>query len=122
MAEEIFEFRWVVPPSTLGRAVEQYGARVFVAIKAVADFTAQRLQGDARNDAPWQDRTGNARSGLFGVAEQVAQEIVEIYLAHTMKYGLFLELAHGGRYAVIIKTMERDFPELTRMLDEIFAG
>ena len=76
---------------------------------------------DMRTNAPWQDRTGNARSGLFSVAEQVSQEMVVIYLshAHTTDYGIYLELSRGGRFAVITPTMEKLYPEIKRMLDNL---
>ncbi len=112
---------WITPPTALLKAIEQYGAKVLVAVHAVADFIAQRLQDDARRDAPWTDRTGNARSGLFSLVDDAAEKIVSIYLAHTMDYGVFLELANGGRYAVIMKTIEKDAPLLKQMLDELFA-
>jgi len=82
------------------------------------------MQNDARNNAPWTDRTGNARSGLFGTAEaDFARHVVTIYLSHgaLINYGVYLELAHGGRYAIIMRTVESHLPELQSMLDEIFG-
>jgi hypothetical protein len=114
---------WIEPPEKMVRALEQYGKRVLVAVHAVAEFIATKMQNEARRNAPWQDRTGNARSGLFGAVEREAAEaIVEIYLSHghTIYYGQFLELAHGQRYAIIMPTIEQNLPELKRLLDELF--
>ena len=113
---------WIEPPERLANAIEEYGERVFVAVVAVAQYIAQRIQDDARVNAPWTDRTGNARSGLFGVVEEVSRDLVIIYLSHghTVDYGVFLELAHGGRYAVIMPTIEAHLPELRQMLDQLF--
>jgi hypothetical protein len=37
-----------------------------------------------------------------------------------VEYGKFLELARGGRYAIILPTIERNIPEINRLLREIF--
>lgn len=107
--------RWVRPPDELARAIELYGDRVLVAVQAVAQRLATLMQNDARSSAPWTDRTGNARTGLFGTAERdAAQKMVVIYLSHgpVIDYGVYLELAHGGTYQVILPTIERHLPEL----------
>lgn len=111
---------WITPPSKLADAVKQYGIKALIAVRAIAAFIAQRLQDDARQDAPWTDRTGNARSGLFSLVDDASEKIVTIYLCHTMFYGVFLELANGGRYAVIMKTIEKDASILKQMLDDLF--
>lgn len=113
---------WVRSPNLLQNALKEYGDRALVAIQAVAQYTATVMQNDARSNAAWTDRTGNARAGLFGTAEaDFGQKIVTIYLSHgaTIDYGVYLELAHGGRYAVIMRTMEAHLDELRAMLDDV---
>lgn len=115
-------FQWIVPPSRVADAIEAYGKRAQIAVRAVADYFATLVQNDARQNAPWTDRTGNARTGLFAVVEPAARDVVEIYLSHghTVEYGLWLEVAHGQQYAIIMPTLERDLPTLERMLKELF--
>lgn len=115
---------WVRPPSVLSEAFRQYGERVVVAVNALAKYLAGRIQGDLRASATWTDRTGNARSGLFSIAEQAAGDVVSIYLSHgfTVNYGKWLELANGGKYAVIMPTLQRWLPEIERQLQALFAG
>lgn len=111
------------PPEGLARAIEQYGDRVITAVTALAGRIATIMQNDARANAPWTDRTGNARTGLFGTAERdVAQKMVTIYLSHgvDVDYGRWLELEHGGKYAVIMRTIEAHLPELKAELDAMF--
>ncbi len=112
------------PPEGLARAIEQYGNKVLVAVQAVAGRVATAMQNDARANASWTDRTGNARSGLFGVATRdMAQKLVIIYLSHgpDLDYPLWLELANGGKYSIIMKTVEAHLPELKADLDAIFG-
>lgn len=116
--------RWTTPPSELARAVERYGDRVLTAVAAVAQRVATEMQNQAQADAPWTDRTGNARTGIYGTSEaDFAARVVTIYLSHgaTIDYGVWLELANSGRYAVIMRTMETFYDPLMAMLREIFG-
>ena len=123
MSTEATGIYWVVPPEKLAAAFSRYGLAVVEAVVELAKYFAIRMQGEARMNAPWQDRTGNARSGLFGEVEfEAARQVVTIYLSHghTINYGLFLELAHGQRFAIIGPTIQANLPELKVMLDRIF--
>lgn len=114
---------WVEPPEKLAAAIAAYGAKVLVAVHAVAEYIATKMQNESRRNAPWHDRTGNARSGLFSVVEKEAAEaVVTIYLSHghTVEYGKYLELAMGQKYAIVMPTIQANLPELKRMLDELF--
>lgn len=115
--------RWVRSPATLATPIERYGERVQAAVLAVAQFIAQTMQDEMRNNAPWTDRTGNARSGLFTDVERAASDVVTIYLSHghSVEYGRILELGHGGRYSIIMPTIEANIGEIERLLRRIFA-
>jgi len=116
--------RWERPPSELAKAVERYGDRVLIAVAAIAQRVATEMQNDAKAQASWTDRTGNARTGLFGTSEaDFAEHVVTIYLSHgaVIDYGLWLELANSGRYAVIMRTMQAHYEPLMQMLREAFA-
>jgi hypothetical protein len=114
--------RWIRPPERMAQAVSEYGERVLVAVAAVAGRMATIMQNSAKSNAPWTDRTGNARSGLFGTVE-TAQNMVIIYLSHGvgLDYTVWLELAHSGRFAIVMRTIESHLPELKQMLDDIFG-
>lgn len=116
--------RWSTPPSELATAVERYGDRVLTAVAAVAQYVATQMQNQAKADAPWTDRTGNARTGLFGTSEaDFGAKVVTIYLSHgaTISYGVWLELAASGKWGVIMRTMESHYEPLMQMLREAFA-
>ena len=116
--------RWSVPPSELAVAIERYGDRVLTAVAGIAQYVATQMQNQAQADAPWTDRTGNARTGIFGTSEaDFAARVVTIYLSHsaTLTYPLFLEIGNSGKYAVIMRTMESHYEPLMQMLREIFA-
>lgn len=139
-------FRWVISPQQqLIPNIEEYGRKALVAVQAVANYWGQMIQDEARQDAPWEDRTANARGGIFfavdgfgletiigtvtSEASDMSDVTVEsgdrdtliIALGHTMVYGKFLELSNGGRYAIIMSTIEKNLPALERMLKDTFA-
>lgn len=114
--------RWVVPPETLANAIERYGDRVITAVTAVAGRVAAEMANSARANAPWTDRTGNARTGLFGTAERdIAQKVVTIFLSHSpvIDYGIWLELSNGSSFAIIMRTIESHLPGLRADLDAL---
>jgi hypothetical protein len=117
------EIIWIEPPEGMIRALELYGEKALAAVYAIAGKIAEKMQNESQQNAPWQDRTSNARSGLFSDVEmEAAEAIVTIYLSHghTIFYGKFLELAHGAKYAIIMPTIESNLAELMKMLDELF--
>lgn len=98
-----------------------YARKIHDAMLGVANYFAPVLETEAKNNAPWTDRTGNARQGLSGFAEDVSQTVVEIYLVHRMNYGIWLELKNSGRYAVILPTMEMHYQPIMNMLNQVFS-
>lgn len=116
--------RWRRTPSELATAAERYGERVLQAVAAVAQYAATEMQNDAKATAAWMDRTGNARTGIFGTSEaDFAATVVTIYLSHSavIEYGVWLELAHSGRYAVIMRTMQSHYAPLMALLRNVLS-
>ena len=138
---------WIKHPRRLQQAIAQHNQRVLVAVQAVAVYWGQGSQNAARASAPWTDRTGNARSGLFfavdgfgltpvvgrvtaaahgrrGDVDIIAgdKNTLIITLGHTVYYGEFLELCNGGRYAVVMSTIESRKAELKRLLERLLGG
>lgn len=137
---------WERSPEVLIQGLKDYESKALTAVYAVALEWGQSIQDAARKGARWQDRTGNARSGLFfavdgfGLEPIVGQISVTgtdatrgdqadisgtsdrlvVVLSHTMWYGKYLELAHGGSYAIIISTIESNLPRLESMLKGLF--
>lgn len=140
-------FQWVVSPQVLIKGIEDYGEKALIAIQAVANYWGQLVQNQARENAAWEDRTGNARGGLFfavdgfglspligEVAPEATSEMSDvtiesgdkdtliITLGHTVFYGKFLELSNGGMYAIIMTTIEGNLSTLDQMMQETFRG
>jgi hypothetical protein len=140
-------FTWIVSPKVIADGLDKYGERALIAIQAAASYWGQLVQDEARENANWEDRTGNARGGLFfaldgfglepmtGTVTPEAQSEMSdvavesgdrntlvITLSHTVFYGKFLELSNGGRYAIIMSTLEANLPKLERLVQGVFEG
>jgi len=59
----------------------------------------------AKANAPWTDRTGDARRGL-DVAVDNDGNAITLQLFHTVDYGLWLEVIQSGRFAIIMPTLQ----------------
>lgn len=100
--------------------MEEYGRRCLRALHSVAEYWAPIIEAQAKQNAPWVDRTGNARQGLRGFAEDLNETSVAIFLTHSVDYGVYLELEYQGRYSIIMPTMEAHYQPIREMLNGIF--
>src|SRR5689334_2941428 len=75
---------------------DQLDNRIAILMK----YEEPKVQSYMRQNAPWTDRTGNARNGLFAKASSSARSHV-IQVFHTMPYGVWLEVRWSGRFAII---------------------
>lgn len=88
--------------------LQGWGDRRRAAVVALAQVWAGTLEGTAKANAPWTDRTGNARNGLHGFTRVsgIKADKVVFGVGHSVEYGPFLELADDGRYAVLKPTLD----------------
>lgn len=84
--------------------LQKFRTRANAALDMYAVTAALKLQSEAQQNRPWTDRTNRARLGLTGSSESTEKEL-RIVLAHTVDYGVWLELAHEQNYAIIMPTM-----------------
>lgn len=94
--------------STLSQGFDIFTKKAQVALLMYAKMEAIDLQNQMRNNAPWTDRTGHARQSLTGSAYRENPTTITIKLAHgsNIPYGIYLELAHEKRYAIIDPTIQ----------------
>ena len=118
MASSSIQWRGTVD---MGRNCTIYGNKVIEAVNQVAAYFAPVLETYAKREAPWQDRTSNARQTLHAWTEQLSKDAVALYLSHGMYYGKFLESKYAGRYAIIWPTIQAHLGEILKMLKGIFG-
>lgn len=75
-----------------------------------------------RINAPWTDRTGAARNGLFSQVFS-DDDLKKIVFAHSVEYGIYLETMESGQYQIINPTIRvvgaRLMAGLDKLLEEV---
>lgn len=86
---------------------QQYGG-----LQMLMQTAASKMEAWAKQNAPWTDRTGAARQRLHGEAYWEDSKIVVAAIAHQVDYGIWLELAHQRRFAILEKALEEHRDEI----------
>jgi hypothetical protein len=127
---------WHGSDERVARNIRDYGGEVKWAVKQVGLAIAPMLEAYAKQNADWTDRTANARQSLAGYVhdkppqdfggleyptpDEIAKDIVMVYLSHGVEYGIYLETKYAGKYAVIWDSIEALIPTIRNMLQGIF--
>lgn len=89
-------------------------------LDALLDRYALQAQDTARATAPWRDQTGNARNGLNAQAFSDGGS-KGIVLSHAVEYGIYLETMQGGKYRVIMPTLEKMLPQVLKSAGQLLG-
>lgn len=109
---------WSVPPEQLAQNIGTWLKRVLEAAYALATVFAARIESYAKANAVWTDRTGNARQGLTARSFRSATGFT-ILLFHAVSYGIWLEVANAGRFAIILRSLEAHYGPLMAALQRL---
>ena len=96
-----------------------FNARADRALVAITKYHATRAVSYARTNAPWTDRTANARNGLFATAQN-GGGTYRIIIGHTVSYGPWLEVRWSGRYAIIRPTIDHEGPQVMKTVSQLY--
>ena len=109
--------------SDMAARLESMSERADAAVRVFAEQGATKLRSYAQSNAPWTDRSGAARQRLNAYVSATATGY-RITLAHGVDYGIWLELAHEKRFAIIPQTIDyvgstEIMPAFTRFLERL---
>lgn len=105
-------------PSDMLERLSTAEGRAPMAMRMYAETAAKKLESSAKQHAPWTDRTGHARQRLTGKVESVSNGY-KIILAHGVDYGVWLELAHEKRFAIIAPTINKEGPNILKSFERL---
>ena len=97
------------PEEAFTNLFDAYAQAVFNAVFVACQRRAPAMENWMKANAPWTDRTGNARQTLKTEVVPALAEII-IYLRHGMTYGFWLETKNAGRYAIISPAIDHWLP------------
>lgn len=90
----------------LANAIEQHDLRVKRVIAGQFLYHRAVATDFAKTNAPWTDRTANARAGLHSKVETSNDNTTfDLIVAHTVYYGLWLEVRFSGKFGIIMPTV-----------------
>lgn len=69
--------------------------------EGVARVTGANAENYAKTNHRWLNRTGHAQAGLNGGSYWEDPTVLKVYLAHSVEYGIYLELANDRHYAIL---------------------
>lgn len=108
--------------STLYEGIGQFRIKNLRKMEQIAHDLARDMLDYAKTNAPWNDRTGDARSGLGTEVELGIRDELVVSLFHTVDYGIWLEVRWGGKYAIIDPTIDVMGPRLLLRMQHMMNG
>ena len=87
-------------------------------VAAAMKYHEGPVENYMKANAPWTDRTTNARNGLAAryVPGGTKHSLV---LFHQVPYGIWLEVRHDGKYAIIMPTVQEFGPKVMHTLEQL---
>ena len=101
--------------------LERFGKLTKRAVMKYLDEQSDYLENYMKKNAPWHDRTGNARRGLKSEVEEKDDNTVSIKLSHTVWYGKFLELRDELNCAILEPTSRLKGPDVIRGMQGLLS-
>lgn len=89
------------------------------AIQGVCRYYDGLLEASAKTNAPWTDRTTNARNGLRFVHVARGKFKHWILGTHSVEYGIYLETSNDAKYAIIMPTIRAYAPRVMATFTKI---
>lgn len=102
------------------KGMAEYDKKCVHAVEVYGRSAAHKMVACAKQNKPWQDRTGMAWQTLSAVAEWKGDKFIS-GVQHGVYYGVYLEYAHQKRFAILEPTMNKMAPEVYRGLARILS-
>lgn len=114
-------FTWVKPPSIMANEVRRRAAAMEPTLTGRMAALSSDVISYMRSNAPWTNRTGNARAGLQSNARVTGSGRVTLSAYHTVPYGGFLETGTSkmSAYPILRPALEAHYPEVRKIMDDI---
>lgn len=100
---------------TIGAGTLIAEERMRVRTREVLVHFSDEMESYAQDNAPWDDRTGEARDGLQTTVEDNGDEF-ELILYNESEHGIWLEIAMQQRFQIIMPTIEHFEPLILEAL------
>lgn len=103
------------------KSAQEMETKLLRAVDATTKYWDGPIERWMKHNAPWQDRTTNARNGLFAIARKVSRTVYTIIVGHTVDYGVYLEegTENMREYPIIRPAIKLYAPKVMDTLNKI---
>jgi 23S rRNA G2445 N2-methylase RlmL len=115
------QYNTLIGSETIIANIDNFGGDIRRALVDIAEEIAPQMTGYAKQNARWTDRTGNARRGLGTTIRQVNENTVDLIIAYNVPYGIWLEVKHAGRYAILMESIQATIPTIRAAMARKFG-
>lgn len=106
--------------SDMLNGITETESKLDIAVGMLCETAAKNLEGDAKEQAKWTDRTGAARQRLQGYTYRTTTGW-RIVLAHGVNYGIWLELANEKRFAIVGPLIDLASPYILKDFENLMS-
>lgn len=114
-----------VDKNSIGNVVmnlKKYDEKVKAGLLAITKVVAKNMESWAKQNAKWNDQTGDARRKLLATANFETYSKLVVNMSHRVPYGPMLELAHERKYAILEKAINQYKDEFVAEWIKIVTG
>lgn len=107
------------PVDVFTRGFARYDATIQRALRGICDVFVPLIEAWMKQNAPWVDRTSNARQGLYAMADDL---VMGAYVAfgHGVDYGTWLEVKRSGYWGILLKAYDHFAPLIWAAVEKLF--
>lgn len=119
---DFIRFDWdVLPDKVMQNLMDQYNKSIQSSIYQVIKAWAPLVEAWMKENAPWQDITGDARAGLIAKAHLVFNEYAILRISHSVPYGTYLEgwnpetnspMTNAGTWSIVEPALDYFGPKI----------
>lgn len=111
---------WTAKGGDIRVNLEKLDPKLYALVSATIDFARDKAIGRMKQNAPWTDRTGNARATLNAKSKHDRTQHI-ITLFGGVPYQIWLEIRWAGKYAIITPNIKETGEHAMKLLNGLFA-
>jgi len=96
----------------------RWGDKLYDVVKMIIDLNFIEGENFAKQNAPWTDRTGDARRSIASV-DLSEKGVVRYHLIIGVDYGIWLEVSNQGKYRILVPTLSIMEARIIKALNRI---
>lgn len=102
--------------------LQEFPRKLKATLALDAQNIATEMEAWAKNNANWEDQTSHARQFLKSTVKWKNTNTLMVALSQHVEYGVYLELANEGKYAILEKAIAEFAPKFQESWKKIIES